>query len=101
MTRAELVEKLSEIYLNISPRLTSEMVSHVLNTVAEGLVKGHRIEIRGFGSFAVRHRLPHVARNPKTGARVSVGPTKAIFFRAGKQLKEWINEGFVKNGSAR
>ncbi|MDR2417403.1 MAG: integration host factor subunit beta [Holosporales bacterium] len=98
MTRAELVTNLLKTYPNLPPSLTGAMVSHVLNAIAEGLIKGHRVEVRGFGAFSVRHRSPRKARNPKTGARVSVGPMKVIFFRAGKQLREWINEDFLANG---
>jgi integration host factor subunit beta len=98
MTRADIVSNLLRIYPNLSPALTRAMVSHVLNSIAEGLVAEHRVEVRGFGAFSVRRRSPRKARNPKTGASVSVGPTKVIFFRAGKQLKEWINEDSSGNG---
>jgi integration host factor subunit beta len=92
MTRAELVVCLLRLYPNLPPALAASMVSHVLNTVAESLIAGHRVEVRGFGSFSVRHRPPRKARNPRTGENVFVGPTKVVFFRAGKRLREWINE---------
>ncbi len=47
-------------------------VNCLLKQMADALVQDERIEIRGFGSFNLRHRLPRIARNPKTGDSVSL-----------------------------
>ncbi len=52
---------------------------------------GDRIEIRGFGSFKIKNYGAYHGRNPKTGESVSVIPKRLPFFRAGKELKEFIN----------
>jgi len=55
------------------------------------LTRGQRIEIRGFGSFAVKQRRARQGRNPKTGASVSVDAKRIPFFRAGKELRIEVN----------
>ena len=61
--------------------------------MADTLVAGDRIEIRGFGSFEIREYEGYSGRNPKTGLEVSVGPKKTPFFKVGKELKERIMAG--------
>jgi integration host factor subunit beta len=57
----------------------------------ESLKKGERIEIRGFGSFVVRHYGAHKGRNPKSMEIVDVPPKKLPYFKVGKELKEMVN----------
>jgi integration host factor subunit beta len=59
----------------------------------ESLAKEERIEIRGFGSFVVRHYGGYKGRNPKTGEIVEVRPKRLPFFKVGKELKELVNTG--------
>jgi len=66
-------------------------VKALLDHLSATLARGERIEIRGFGSVAVRQREPRVARNPPTGARVSVGARHFPYFRPGKELRERVN----------
>ena len=58
--------------------------------MADTLISGNRIEIRGFGSFEVRDYDGYTARNPRTGVQVEVKPKKLPFFKTGKDLKERI-----------
>jgi integration host factor subunit beta len=57
----------------------------------DSLVKGERIEIRGFGSFLVKNYRGYRGRNPKTGEIVDVSGKKLPFFKVGKELKERVN----------
>ena len=52
---------------------------------------GEKIELRGFGSFRIRHRGSRIGRNPKTGAMVEVPPKRIPYFKPGKELKELLN----------
>jgi integration host factor subunit beta len=56
------------------------------------LANGDRVEIRGFGSFKLKDYGGYTGRNPKTGEIVKVNPKQLPFFRAGKELKEFLNE---------
>ena len=61
------------------------------NEIISGLTSGSRIELRGFGSFAVKSRNPRIARNPRTGEKVQIGSRLLPFFKAGKELNNLIN----------
>ncbi|MBI4373552.1 MAG: HU family DNA-binding protein, partial [Deltaproteobacteria bacterium] len=67
------------------------VVITVFDMKMEALCKGDRIELRGFGTFEVRRRQPREGRNPKSGTKVMLGFRKTPFFKAGKELKELIN----------
>ncbi len=91
MTKAELVDKIAEK----KPGLTRKQVEVVVNTVLDGikeaLSREDKVEIRGFGSFRIRHRRAKEGRNPKTGATVQVPPKKVPFFKAGKEMREMVD----------
>ncbi|MEE8408566.1 MAG: HU family DNA-binding protein, partial [Myxococcota bacterium] len=56
-----------------------------------------RIEIRGFGSFSVRHRRARMGRNPKTGDSIAVPPKRVPFFTVGHELKDRVDAGRHKH----
>ena len=62
-----------------------------LDSMKESLLEGGRVEIRGFGSFKVKEYGSYAGRNPRTGEKVAVEPKRLPFFRAGKELKEYLN----------
>ena len=63
----------------------------VLTVARDALLRGDRIEIRGFGSFKIKQYEGYVGRNPKTGESVQVKPKKMPFFKAGKGLLDYLN----------
>jgi integration host factor subunit beta len=89
MTRSDLVEKLA-IEKNISNSVAEKIFTEIFKSMADTLISGGRVEIRGFGSFEVREYGAYTARNPKTGVQIEVKPKKAPFFKTGKDLKERI-----------
>ncbi|HLG22686.1 MAG TPA: integration host factor subunit beta [Candidatus Manganitrophaceae bacterium] len=91
MTKAELIEKVSEHLTALTKRQTEILVNTVFDSIKEALAKGDKIEIRGFGSFRLRHRKMREGRNPKTGALVNVPAKRVPFFKAGKELKELVD----------
>ncbi len=68
----------------------------MFGSIAEALRQGEKVELRGFGSFRLRHRGPHSARNPRTGARVDVPSKRVAYF--GKELKELLNRELAQAG---
>jgi DNA-binding protein HU-beta len=54
----------------------------------QALVRGERIELRGFGVFLVKERKRGVGRNPRTGQEVPIPPGKTVRFKPGKALRE-------------
>ena len=87
MTKNELIKKIQVKFKRYSEKDIALAVQTILNSMADALKKNERIEIRGFGTFTIRDRKPRVARNPKSGAKVSLGDRKVPFFKTGKDLK--------------
>ena len=92
MNKSELIEALSK-ELNLSNKTSQNIIDTILETMTERLVAGENVEIRGFGSFSVRHYDSYIGRKPKTGEQIEVKPKKLPFFKVGKQLKEAVNAG--------
>jgi integration host factor subunit beta len=90
MNKAELIKKVSE-RVEITPNAAKVIVQTIFDSMSESLKKGERIEVRGFGSFAVRNYGGYKGRNPKTGKTVDVPPKKLPFFKVGKEMKELVN----------
>ncbi|MGH7274170.1 MAG: integration host factor subunit beta [Nitrospiria bacterium] len=91
MTKAELIEKVTEQVNGLTKRQTEVVVNAVFGSIKDALAKGDKIEIRGFGSFRLRHRRMREGRNPKTGTKVTVPAKRVPFFKAGKELKELVD----------
>jgi integration host factor subunit beta len=95
MNKAKLIKKVSE-RMNIKPKAAKVIVETIFDEMRESLQKGERIEIRGFGSFALRQYDAYKGRNPKTGEIVDVSPKRLPHFKVGKELKDLVNQGANK-----
>jgi len=91
MTKSELVARLAARTPQLAARDTDDAVNTLLETMTRALASGHRIELRGFGSFSVTQRLPRTGRNPKTGESVQVPAKRVAHFKAGKELRERVD----------
>ncbi len=91
MTKAELIDKVALDYTSLTRRQVEILVNTIFDSIKETLAKGDKIEIRGFGSFRLRHRRMREGRNPKTGTIVTVPPKKVPFFKAGKELRALVD----------
>ena len=61
--------------------------------ITEALMRGDRVELRGFGAFSVKNRPARVGRNPRTGQKVEVDEKYVPFFKTGKEMRERLNDG--------
>ncbi len=91
MTKAELIEKVTERMNTLTTKQTEIVVNMIFDSIKDALARGEKVEIRGFGSFRIRNRRPREGRNPKTGTSVSVPPKKVPFFKTGKELREIVD----------
>ncbi len=66
-------------------------VRAALAAVAEALARGETVGLAGFGTFGVRARPAHTARNPRTGARIAVPASRSVSFRASRGLRDVVN----------
>jgi integration host factor subunit beta len=92
MTKSELIARLAERFPQLVAKDADFAVKMILDAMSEALVRGDRIEIRGFGSFALNYRPPRVGRNPKSGDKVSVPAKWVPHFKAGKELRERVDQ---------
>ena len=91
MNKAELVSKVAEA-TSQSKTVTREVLEVFLDAVGETLASGNKIEIRGFGSFKVKRRKQQVARNPRTGEKVTVPSRFVPSFKPSRQLLEKVGK---------
>ena len=91
MTKSELIARLAERYPQLIAKDADYAVNTILDAMSQALAEGHRIEIRGFGSFALNRRPPRIGRNPKSGEKVMVPEKRVPHFKAGKELRERVD----------
>ncbi len=91
MTKSELIARLAERFPQLVAKDADYAVKMILDALTSSLVKGDRIEIRGFGSFALNYRPPRIGRNPKSGEKVQVPAKHVPHFKAGKELRERVD----------
>lgn len=95
MTKSDLIRIVS-VKNEIPIETTDRAVDAFFQVLAEGMKGGHRIELRGFGSFQVRDYDGYMGRNPKTGETVPIAPKRMPFFKAGKETRTALNDGAAK-----
>ena len=92
MTKSELIDAVAEQATQISKKDAATVVDTIFESMAEALRRGERIEIRGFGSFQIKIQPAHDGRNPVTGEPMPIPARRRPLFKAGKQLRELVNE---------
>lgn len=95
MTRSELIQIVSRKQGQLSEKMTEMIIKSIFNQMADALESGHRIEIRGFGSFSIRYHAPCTVRNPKTGEYVSKAGKYSLHFKPGKEMRERVNHALL------
>ena len=90
MNKSELIEELSN-QTGHNPKLTDKTVRIFFDRIKAALNAGDKVEIRGFGSFTVKHYEAYLGRNPRTGESVRVPPKKLPVFRTGKDLRHRVD----------
>ena len=91
LNKLELISALKE-QANLSKAEAANVVGLFFDNMADTLAGGDRVEIRGLCSFYVKEYESYVGRNPKTGEKVPIKLKKLPFFKAGKELKERVNQ---------
>ncbi|MDP6374764.1 MAG: integration host factor subunit beta [Pseudomonadales bacterium] len=95
MTKSELIERIAATQTQLSAKDVELAVKTMIEQMSQVLARGHRIEIRGFGSFSLHYRAPRIGRNPKTGESVGLAGKYVPHFKPGKELRERVNAGMA------
>ena len=91
MTKTELIEGLAN-KLGMHKSEAEKAINIILDDIIAALRQGERVNISGFGTFSVSARRPRTGRNPKTGETIEISASRSAKFKAGKQLKDSLNE---------
>jgi integration host factor subunit beta len=91
MIKSELVLKIAERNPHLYQRDVENIVNAILDTIADALARGDRVELRGFGAFSVKKRDARTGRNPRTGETVSVSEKVTPVFKTGKEMRLRLN----------
>jgi integration host factor subunit beta len=91
MIKSELVLKLAEKNPHLYQRDVENIVNAILDTIADALARGDRVELRGFGAFSVKKREARTGRNPRTGEAVAVSEKAIPVFKTGKEMRVRLN----------
>ncbi len=99
MLKSELIDSIAKKLNHISVHEISNSVNVLIETMRSALSRSARIEIRGFGSFALHYQAPHTARNPKTGKQVITKGKNRPHFKPGKKLRERVDASLPSPGT--
>jgi integration host factor subunit beta len=91
VTKSELIEALAKQQPQLALKDVELAVKFIIEQMNHALSTGERIEIRGFGSFALHKRPPRLGRNPKTGESVQLPEKHVPHFKPGKELRERVD----------
>ena len=91
MNRSDLISRLAELQPQLKLSDAELSVKAILEALSSTLSKNGRIEIRGFGSFALNYKPPRKGRNPKNGEKVQVDAKYVPHFKPGKELRERVD----------
>lgn len=91
MTRSELIQRLAARNAHLYHRDVEKIADTLFEEITQALMRGDRVELRGFGAFSVKERDSRTGRNPRTGESVEVDAKRLPFFKTGKGLRERLN----------
>ena len=90
MKKSDLVD-LVAVKLSLPRPQVEQTFESLLDAIADGLSKGERIDIRGFGAFQIRESAARSGRNPRTGETIQIAARKTPTFKVGKELRDRVN----------
>ena len=90
-TKRELVRRVAQT-TGHKQNVAKEIIQKFLDEIVDELAQGHRLEFREFGIFDTIHKRERVARNPRTGATVTVPPKTVVYFKVGRLMKARVRD---------
>ena len=90
MNKTELIASVAQ-KSDLTKKDAEKAVKAVFEAITESLIEGDKVQIIGFGTFEVRQRKAREGRNPRTKEVIQIESSKTPTFKAGKQLKDLVN----------
>lgn len=94
MTKQDIVSLVSEA-TGLTKVETEAVMNGVMSTIIESLKRNERVELRGFGTFGVKHRMPKKARNPGTGETIQLPERFVPTFKPSKNMRSEVNKSLI------
>lgn len=91
MNKTEFIEKVAE-KSGFTKKDATIAVETFIDVVNDAMINNDKIQFVGFGSFEVVERAARKGKNPKTGEDIDIPASKNVKFKAGKLLKERVND---------
>lgn len=90
MTKSDLIAAVAT-RAQSSRSATEEVVNLIFDTMKDALVRGERVELRGFASLATKDYPGYTGRNPRSGEKIAVHPKRLPVLKVGKELQRRLN----------
>ena len=71
---------------------TAQALAAFIEHLQTSLSEGDKVSLPGIGQFEVAERAARQGRNPQTGEAIEIPASKAVKFKAGKALKDAVND---------
>jgi integration host factor subunit beta len=91
LIKSELTGRIYTQNMHLHLRDAEKVVQTVIEEIITAMIRGDRVELRGFGIFTVRERSARDGRNPQNGASVAVGKKRLPHFKPGKEMQVRLN----------
>tara|TARA_B100001123_G_C15289642_1_gene1016993 strand:+ start:1314 stop:1601 length:288 start_codon:yes stop_codon:yes gene_type:complete len=91
MTKQEIVDIVSNA-TGLTKVETEAVMNGIMSTIIDSLAANDRVELRGFGTFGIKHRMPKKARNPGTGDPIYLPERYVPTFKPSKLMRLRVNE---------
>lgn len=91
MNKTELIAAMAE-KTGITKTEAGEVLNAFTDTVEDVLAHGGKVVLMGFGTFESKLRAARAAKNPRTGAAVTIPACKTPVFKPGKAFKDLIRK---------
>ena len=91
IVKSKLLKQLSDSYPNFLKKDIEKFLNIILNEIKKTLKRGERVELRGFGIWAIHIQKARISRNPKTGEKIQTPEKKTIHFKMAKELFNKLN----------
>ena len=96
MTKLELMDRITNKNPYLSAKDVKLAVDLIILHMSEHLGTNERIEVRGFGSFRIRHIEPYTSRNPREGTKFDKEASRRVHFKPGKIMRANVNQSMPK-----
>ena len=91
MTKQEIVDSVSNA-TGLTKVETETVMNGIMSAIIDSLADNKRVDLRGFGTFGIKHRMPKKARNPGTGEPIYLPERYVPTFKPSKLMRIRVNE---------